>query len=66
MPECKVKKVTYRWAHRTSSGGFKVDGKCRTYTVRRRDRGHQLVCLVEGSNAGGPALAPADQVAVPR
>lgn len=59
-------RVTYRWAHRSSTGRFKVDGRQRAYTVRTRDRGHTLLCLVEGSNAGGPALAPPDQVAVPR
>ena len=59
-------KVTYRWVHRTSSGGFKVDGKRRTYRVRKRDRGRVLLCHVEGSNRGGPALASPDQVAVPR
>ena len=59
-------KVTFRWVHRASTGSFKVDGKRRSYKVRKRDRGHALLCHVEGSNRGGPALAPPDRVAVPR
>jgi hypothetical protein len=62
----RVDRVTYRWTHPSSSGAAKVDGSGRRYTVRRRDRGRRLSCRVEGSNAGGPALAPPDQIAVPR
>ena len=59
-------KVTYRWTHVGASGAPKVDGKGRRYTIRARDRGHRLTCMVEGSNRGGPALAPPDAVSVPR
>ena len=48
-----------------AGGASKITGK-RSYKVSRRDRGKRILCLVEGSNAGGPALAPPDGVAVPR
>ena len=54
-----------------AGGASKITGKARagrksSYKVSRRDRGKRILCLVEGSNAGGPALAPPDGVAVPR
>jgi hypothetical protein len=65
-PFTGARKVTYRWTHIGPSGAPKVDGRGRRHTLRGRDRGHRLSCEVEGSNAGGPALAPPDSVAVPR
>ena len=55
-----------------AGGPAKIRGKARAgrtsseYKVRKRDRGHVLLCRVEGSNRGGPALASPDQVTVPR
>ena len=67
MPRFKgATKVTYRWNHIGASGAPKVDGTGRAYRIRKRDRGHRLSCEVDGSNAGGPALAPPDSVTVPR
>ena len=58
--------MTVRWTYLDSQGVPKVIGKGRAYKVTRRARGKRISCLVEGSNRGGPALAPPDQVAVPR
>jgi len=60
-----VEKTTFRWTHITSSGAPTVDGRGRSYKVRKRDRGHRISCVVEASNDGGPAVATASQ-AVPR
>jgi hypothetical protein len=61
-----VEQVTVRWTVLDSLGAPKVLGTGRTYKVGRRARGKRVSCLVEGSNAGGPALAMPDSVAVPR
>lgn len=64
--EGDVRKVTTRWAYLDSRGIPRVLGRRRSFRVNRRARGKQIRCMVEGSNAGGPALAPLDTVAVPR
>jgi secreted trypsin-like serine protease len=61
-----VKKRTIRWTVLDSSGTPKALGTGKTYKVGKRARGKRVSCLVEGSNAGGPGLAPPDSVVVPR
>jgi secreted trypsin-like serine protease len=50
-------KLTYMWQRQ---GGRKpvIASRARTYTVRRADAGHPLVCAVEASNDGGVATVP--------
>jgi hypothetical protein len=50
-------KLTYMWQRQ---GGRKVVNvsRARTYTVRRADAGHPLVCAVEASNDGGIVSVP--------
>ena len=61
-----VKQVTTRGTYLDSQAVPRVLGKRRAYRVTRRARGKQISCRVEASNAGSPALAPPDSVAVPR
>jgi secreted trypsin-like serine protease len=50
-------KLTYQWQRQ---GGRKVVvvSHARTYTVRKADAGHPLVCAVEASNDGGIVTVP--------
>ena len=61
-----ARRVTTRWVYHDSRGEPVVLGKRRTYRVGRAARGKRVFCSVEGSNRGGPALAPQDSVTVPR
>lgn len=50
-------KLAYEW-QRQGGRKAKVVGRARTYTVRKADAGHPLVCGVEASNAGGVFTVP--------